>query len=165
MVKVTRKINPNAKFLKQAIKDLQTLEARAGWGAEAKYPKTGTPVAYVAAINEYGDPSHNIPPRPFIRPTKRERGAHWNKIMATEMSRVIKGQTTVRQALETLVLVAAGDIKATIRTITEPELKDSTVAARARKLASGKITESLKKPLIETKYLFNSLTGVVEKKK
>ncbi len=37
----------------------------------------GTPVATVAAANEYGDPGHNRPPRPFFRQMIQAKKAGW----------------------------------------------------------------------------------------
>ncbi|KAG1305014.1 hypothetical protein G6F62_015645 [Rhizopus arrhizus] len=49
---------------------------RVGFLENAKYPD-GTPVAMVAAINEFGRPDHNQPPRPFFRRMIEEKHKGW----------------------------------------------------------------------------------------
>ena len=44
------------------------LVAQIGFPSGQHYPD-GTNVAYVAAIQEFGAPAVNIPPRPFMQPT------------------------------------------------------------------------------------------------
>jgi hypothetical protein len=52
-----------------------------GFFEDATYPD-GTPVALVAAVNEYGAPSRGIPPRPFMRTTIAENSGHWGSDVA-----------------------------------------------------------------------------------
>ncbi|OOF43038.1 hypothetical protein BKK51_12205 [Rodentibacter trehalosifermentans] len=63
-----------AKELKKRLADFregQGKAARVGVIAQQHY-NDETPVAYVAAIHEYGSESNNIKPRPFFRPTISE---------------------------------------------------------------------------------------------
>jgi len=49
-----------------------------GFLAGATYPD-GTSVPLVAALNEFGVPSHNQPPRPFIRNMIAKEQDHWGE--------------------------------------------------------------------------------------
>jgi len=53
-------------------------EGKLGWDESAVYPN-GTKTAQVAAIMEFGDPSHNIPSRSYMRSTIIEKNAEWKK--------------------------------------------------------------------------------------
>lgn len=59
---------PGLDKLNFALKNLEGKVAKVGWVKKTSYD-TGTPVAYVASINEFGVPGKNIPARPFMRPT------------------------------------------------------------------------------------------------
>jgi len=134
--------------------------ASVGWFPGAKYPD-GTQVAYVATIHEFGSPAQGIPPRPFVRPTVAGQQKVWAGIMADGVRAVISGRASSGDVLEGVGLQAAGDIGKTIANLTSPPLKPATVAARARRYADGKITNSLTKPLNDTGLMQASLTHTV----
>ena len=68
---VTRTHNDHiAKVLEQ----LQHREIQVGFFETAVYPD-GTPIAYVAAIQEFGHGA--IPPRPFLRPAAADNKDKW----------------------------------------------------------------------------------------
>lgn len=54
---------------------------RVGIVEGATYPD-GTPVALIAALNEYGVPSHGQPPRPAIRRMIRDKSPEWPAAIA-----------------------------------------------------------------------------------
>jgi len=54
----------------------QKTEARAGFLESATYPD-GTPVAMVAALNNYGAPEAGIPARPFFSDMIRAKSGRW----------------------------------------------------------------------------------------
>lgn len=139
-------------------------DAKVGWFPTAVYPN-GTPVAYVALIQEMGAPAVHIPPRPFIKPTVNEQRAAWAAILRNGAKAVIKGKFTAHQVLEGVGIQAAGDIRKTISAIVSPPLAESTVKARARRLASHEITPTLAKPLIDTGLMLSSATNAVGPKK
>ena len=65
--------NPNAfKNLEVNLAQLGNSEAKVGWFENAKY-SDGTPVAYIASIQEFGYPEGNIPPRLGMRFTAASR--------------------------------------------------------------------------------------------
>lgn len=88
-------------------------EAKVGFFAGQNYPD-GTPVAYVAAIQEFGSPENGIPPRPFMRPTVQDKQGEWSAQIAGGMRKVIKGQMSADDVLDAVGDAAAGDIVKTI---------------------------------------------------
>lgn len=136
MGRVTRNTVPSQTFL-AACKEMGEFNSKVGWLEGKNYPD-GTSVAYVATIQEFGDPSHNIPPRPFMRTTIVERQKEWAALMARLSARVVTGKMTVYQAYEGLGLQAAGDVRLTISQIQDPPLSPITIAIRARLKQDGR---------------------------
>ena len=146
---------PSAATLSVALKELDGLVGKTGYFDTATYPD-GTPVAYVAAIHEYGYAAGGIPPRPTMRPTAAEKGAQggaWAQVAAKGAKACLNGLTTPAAALEALTLVAAGDVGKAIVALTAPPLKPRTIAAKG-----------FAKPLVDTGQMLQSVTGVVERK-
>jgi hypothetical protein len=135
--------------LEGIVKGYDKLEAKVGWFNPEQ--------AFIAYIHEFGAPSVNIPPRPFIRPTVAEQQNNWVKIIAGGVKAGVNAETV----LEGVGLQAAGDIKKTIANLWVPPLKESTVKARARRYAKKGITGSLRKPLMDTKIMYNSCINVL----
>lgn len=157
--------------LKVALKELDGVTAKTGWFETEHYPD-GTPVAYVAAIQEFGAmvgtkaaasayqsgdapgrPVTFIPPRPFMRPTVAEQGDKWVAQLGEGAKDVLAGKSTASKVMEKVAIGAAGDIAKTIRKVTEPPLAKSTIARKG-----------FSKPLIDSGQMARSVTGVVEKK-
>lgn len=148
---------PGYERLQNLLKALKPMEARVGWFESAKYPE-GIQVAYVAAIQEFGDPGHNIPARPFMRPTIRKEQGNWALLVRYESGKLLSGEADLNYVLDRLGLQASGDIKVKITQITSPKLADATIAERKRKMADTKAEGNLTKPLVFTAYMLNSLT-------
>jgi len=169
--------SPNAlKDLEQRIAGLSGVETKAGWFKSAVYPD-GRPVATVAAGNELGIPSRSIPPRPFMRPTATDKKPEWQDKSVVLVKRVVAGQMTAFNAMDTLGQIAADDIAVTIAGITSPPLSPITLGARKYKQQGKKVTGAtigeiagkLKagtldvsgvstKPLIDSKKMIDTLT-------
>lgn len=162
-MKVERDKNSFLTKLPALLKSLDGKVGKVGWFKEQKYnDKNGTPVAYVATIQEYGYAPKNIPARPFMRPTIAAKQNEWKAIAQQGAEQIVKGNQTVNGVLELLGQKAAGDIKRTITRITEPPLSPKTIAARRAKRSDHNTIGLLTKPLIDTGYMLNSLTNVVE---
>lgn len=142
------------------LKELKNAEVRVGWFDTAEYPD-GTKVAQVAVVQEYGDPEHKIPPRPFMRPTIRTKQSEWKAAFDILAQKIAKNEITMAQALEQMGGKAAGDVRKKISTIWSPPLADSTIEARKRQRANKTKVGNLNKPLVDQKYLINTLTHVV----
>ena len=160
-MKVTRVLTPAGKNLEQALKQLEDKVGKVGWFEKSKY-EDGTPVAYVATIQEYGYPEGNIPPRPFMRPTIAEKQGEWTKIIESGSRAVLNGKAQAKDVLEAVGLKAAGDIRKKISTITAPPLSPRTIEARRAKRADKKTIGLLTKPLIDTGIMLGTLTNTVE---
>ena len=138
-----------------SIAELPKKRAAVGFFDTAVY-LDGTPVAYVATIQEFGH--GNIPPRSFMRSTVSEQREAWQNTLAQGARRVLADKLTVDQMLEAFGMQAAGQIKEKIASIMAPGLADVTIAARLRR------NNTSTKPLVDTGYLISSVDSKVESK-
>ena len=113
-----------------------------GFLENATYPD-GTPVATVAAIQNFGAPAANIPARPFFSNMIRDNAAGWpSKFLA-----VLRGaDMDVPRALALMGEGIRGQLIESIQNTNAPPLADATIARK------GFI-----KPLIETGHMWNSI--------
>lgn len=162
MPKVTRKAGPGEERLRVAVNELHGLTGKVGWFPSSHYPD-GTPVAYVAAIQEHGYPAGGIPPRLGMRDTADANRVIWAGVAHKGAKAVLMGTTSAYAVMETLVLKASGDMRKHIAQVTSPPLKPATIADRLRERANKKEVGALDKPLVFSGELIDSLTGVVEK--
>lgn len=142
------------------LRDFEGLRAKVGWLPSAHYAD-GTPVASVAIVQEFGSAVHRIPARPFIRTTFAEQKGNWANLLLSSAKQVEAGSLGAQQVLEGVGLQAAGDIRKKITQIWHPPLAESTVEARAARTASGKVTPSLTKPLVDTGHMLATCTSEV----
>lgn len=181
MARVAQKPGPGRAPLVTAIKRLDGERGKVGWFESAKY-EDGTPVAYVATIQEYG--FGPIPPRPFMRPTAEEKQKTWTRNAADISRAIVRGQVS-DGLMETLGSKAAGDVRKYISKITSPALSPitlylrrkrkegakitgKTVGEAAKAVADGQVTQasaSEAKPLNDTGYMLATLTHTVERTK
>jgi hypothetical protein len=162
-MRVIRQKGDGAKKLEKLLNDIDKKVGKVGWFDTAKYPN-GTSVAYVAAIQEFGVPEKNIPPRLGMRTTIKLNAGVWRDTTNRLVKKMLKDDLPVDYVFETIGLKAAGDFKKTIKNVVDPPIKEKTIEARQRKYADKKTEGLLSKPLIDTKILFNSLTNIVETK-
>lgn len=144
-----RREGPGTAKVLAAIKGLDGLEGKTGWFETAHYPE-GTPVAYVATIQEFGTP--RIPARPFMRPAVADHGGEWIELLADGAKASLNGGPAPEQVLEMVTLAAAGNVAEKIQAVTSPPLSPVTVARKGSA-----------KPLIDTGQMVQSVTGKVEK--
>ena len=133
----------------------------------------GTPVAMVAAIQEYGAPKAGIPPRPFFRTMIAKHKAEWPKAVAA----LLKANdydvvTTLKKTGEAI----SGQLRQSIVDTNAPPLSPVTlmlrkmfgnhperirardVAEARRRVAAGESYEGVSvKPLVWTGNLLNSV--------
>ena len=132
----------------------------AGFLDTPKY-SDGTPVATVAIQNEFGNPSKNIPSRPFFRNAIKANEQKWGEVAGRLIESAIEGKILESQALEQLGSMIKGDIQESIIDGDFEQLKKSTLVARqSRKRTAGVAN----KPLIDTSHMMRSVDYVVEKK-
>jgi len=150
--------------IERAISEMKPLAVRIGWFPSARYDdEHKTPVASVAAQNEYGNPTDNIPARPFIRPAIANNETKWANIGKRGMKAVVNGKATVTQVLEGIGTAAVGDIQHSITQVYSPALKKRTIDARlARRNHSGRLNKtqarSITKPLVDTGLMLASVS-------
>lgn len=141
---------------------LGRFDEKVGWFQSAKYPN-GVPVALVAAVNEFGWPEHNIPPRLGMRATAEASRDAWRQVADMAARGVAKGTMTPQKAMELIGLKAAGDVRKHISEVRQPPLKVATVEARlAGKKQGSVVAITASKPLVRTGHLLNTLTNVTE---
>ena len=137
--------------LERVPEEFEGLVAQVGFPSGKNYPD-GTSVAYVAAIQEFGAPSVNIPPRPFMQPTVAAKKDEWTGIIAKSIPRVVTGRMTATDVLDLVGIKASADIQETISKVTSPPLKPETI----RRKGSAK-------PLIDTGLMVASVRNAVNK--
>lgn len=157
-MKVTRKPGPAAQHLRQMIKDVESKRLAVGFFDTSKYPN-GTPVAYVASIQEFGSPP--IPPRPFMRPAIAANKQEWTDILRKGMKAVIDGRATVEQVYGQVGMRAAGQVSQEISNVFTPPLAAATIAARQAKRKTPGVST---KPLVDTGLMIQSVSSKVEDK-
>ena len=146
----------NSEAIKKMLSELDKKEIRVGFFENSKYTD-GTPIAYVAAIQEFG--YGPIPPRPFMRPAEEANKGKWLKGIAAGVRGVIAGNVTLDHALEQVGMVAAGDVRKAIKAVTAPPLAESTVRARQRRKKGKKAVST--KPLVDTSQMLQAVTSAV----
>lgn len=174
---ITRVTTQEGKTFAKAIQTLEKKVAKVGWFEKSRYPEPpNVPVAYVATIQEFGDPTHNIPPRPFMRTTIASKKTEWADLMKQGVASILKGNTKIENVMDAIGLKAAGDIRKTISLIHEPALSQRTIDARLAKRSSNvsksitvkrlvdnkNMTAGINKPLIDTGLMIATLTNTVE---
>lgn len=98
-----------------------------GWAEGATYPN-GTPVAAIAAIQEYGAPNAAIPARSFFRSMIAARSGEWG----AELGGWLKvNDYDAAKALDAMGTVISADLAESIRDIDAPALSPVTLMLRA----------------------------------
>jgi len=159
--RVERTSGPARKGLNQALSGMGRRQGQVGWFSSSIYPN-GTPVAYVAAIQEFGYPNGNIPPRMGLRGMAKDAQPLWSKAAGYGAKLMVNGTWTIDDALEFIGGVAEGSIRKQIASVISPPLKQSTIDARDRRRASGEpSTATGAKPLVDTGYMLATVTHIV----
>ena len=115
---------------------------KVGFLAGATYPD-GTPVAMIAAIQNFGAPSRGIPPRPFFSNMVRGKGPEWPAAIAGLLkANDYDALRTLQQTGEAV----AGQLRQSIRDTNAPPLAPSTIRRKG-----------FDKPLIDTGHMWNSI--------
>jgi len=122
-------------------------KVKIGFMANATYPD-GKSVALIAAIQEFGAPSRNIPPRPFFRTMVQEKSPEWPSAIRSLLK---ANDYDAKKTLEMTGLAIQGQLQQSIRDWTTPPNAPSTIARKG-----------FNKPLIDTSHMLNSVTYVVE---
>lgn len=148
-MKVKRQGYPES--FRKTMREIEHRHVEVGFFPEATYPD-GTPVAYIAAIHEFGYPQGNIPARSYFRPTVDKESDNWGRQFAGAMAGAIKGEVEFTGALEMIGGMAAGDVAKTMKQLTRPPLSEETIRRKGHS-----------KLLVDSGTLFQSITHKVSK--
>ena len=113
------------------------------------HPKTGESEATVAAINEFGVESLNIPERPFMAQTARETQV--GVALAAELNRNIKSQRSPF-SWNKIGKFYANEVKATIEGFSDPPNAPLTISLKG-----------FDNPLVETGHMMNNVQTRVKR--
>jgi len=115
---------------------------KVGFLAGATYPD-GTPVAMVAAIQDFGAPAVGIPPRPFFRNMVAKKKSEWPKAIGDLLK---ANDYDAYKTLEQTGAAIKGQLQDSIVSTNEPPLKPATIARKG-----------FSKPLIASSHMINSV--------
>lgn len=113
---------------------------------EGKHEEDGTPVAMIAAVHEFGSPSQEIPERPFLRITPVKHREKYVRLNRINLVKMLRGQTTVENALGQLGEMAKGDVQQEIRNGNFAPLKAETIRRKGSSrplIDSGQMVQSV----------------------
>ena len=120
---------------------------KVGFLSGAKY-SNGTPVALIAAIQNYGAPRAGIPPRPFFSNMVKDKQKEWPGALKLALK---ASNYDVAAALNVVGEGIKGQLQQSIKDTNSPPLKPATIRRKG-----------FAKPLISTGLLINSATYKVE---
>lgn len=123
---------------------------RVGFLEGATYPD-GTPVALVAAIQNFGAPARGIPPRPFFTNMIKAKSDGWGDSFARIMA---QPNMTPKRALKIMGQGIEGQLRESIVATNTPPLAPATIARKGG-------TPTAAKPLIDTGHMFDSIDSEV----
>src|SRR5271156_112418 len=113
-----------------------------GFLENATYPD-GSSVPLVAAINEYGAPSRNQPPRPFFRRMIAEKSPEWPGAIASLLA---ANNYDASVTLDKVGAAVKGQLQQSIIDLVSPPLSPVTVKRKG-----------FDKPLVETSHMLKSV--------
>lgn len=127
---------------KAQIRDEYRRRAKANTQGAVAGDAGGLNVAQVAAWNEWGDPAHGRPARPFFRTMIDLNKDHWGQDLADLLK---ANDYNVDKALALMGELMRAELQASIRDGKWPKLAESTEKAKG-----------FDKPLIDTAHMLNS---------
>lgn len=130
------------KALQDIASKLKGRSVRIGFLEGATYPN-GTPVALVAAIQNFGAPSRNIPPRPFFSNMINEHASEW----PAALEAVLKANNyDLERSLAQMGEAIAGQLRQAITDFEGVPLSDLTIRRKG-----------FDKQLVDTGHMLNSV--------
>ena len=121
-------------------------EVKVGFFEDATYPD-GTPVAMIAAIQDFGAPAKNIPPRPFFRTMIKQGETHWGDDLGKIL---VAADYNAATALSRMGENMVGELQTEIRDWSDPPNAPRTIAAKG-----------FNKPLVDTGQMLKSVSREV----
>ena len=136
------------------LKALESRSVEVGFFDTDYYPD-GTPVAYVAAVQEF------VQPRPFFRPATVSQSDAISAMVTSAVSNVAAG-ADVESSLAIVGEVVSGMVKEGIISVTSPALSPVTIYNRQHRKDKQRTTSV--KPLVDTGLMLQSVSSAVVKK-
>lgn len=140
----------DAFLAKLATKVAKGGKVRIGFLEGADYPD-GTPVAMVAAIQNYGAPAAGIPPRPFFSNMVNRESGGWGVKMANILKR---NDYDGEKSLALMGEGIAGQLRQYIVDTNDPPLAPETIRRKGG-------TPTAAKPLVDTGHMLASISSEV----
>jgi hypothetical protein len=137
----------NARLAEIAKSVTKSATLTVGFMEGASYPD-GTSVPMVAAIQEFGAPARNIPPRPFFRNMIAAKAESWPDAVAALLE--INDYDATHALMQTGEAIK-GQLQQSIKDTNSPPLAPATIARKG-----------FDKPLIDTGVMINSIDYKVE---
>ena len=156
-MKVERHPNPH---IDHVVQTLSRNQVAVGFFDTAKYPD-GTPVAYVAAIQEFGNPAGNLPARPFFRNAIAKNKQAFADNSRRGVLAAIEGRIAPEAMLEQLGMMGSSAVQESITDGSYEPLKQSTLDTKQSKKRTDGVSD---KPLIDTAQMLQSVSYAVESK-
>ena len=119
--------------------------------------KAGSEQVLIAATQEFGSKSKNIPSRSYIRATVIKQQAVYKALVKAMAIAIGQGNDNLVNQLKLIMLKVESDIKKTLTALKTPKLKKATIKARTKR--AGGITSD--NPLLDTGILRQSITSTV----
>jgi len=152
--------------LSNLIKDTQQNKTlKVGFLGNKKYPNKGVTTAQTAYAAEFGNAKKNVPPRPFMRPAINKNKEKWSAIATGLYQQVLAGKLRFWTVFDRLGFLVRGDFQKEIKAVNSPPLSEKTVKTRIAKRKRGVDTKSIRKPLVDSGLLFNSVTHSLDSDK
>lgn len=117
-----------AKLAEIAAKVAKGGTLRVGFLETARYPN-GTPVAQVAAIQNFGAPAAGIPPRPFFTKFIEDNSGKWGDALGRLLA---ANDFDVEKAFNLMGMGMVGQLQTAIRDTNSPPLSKVTLLLRER---------------------------------
>ncbi|EHC2531893.1 hypothetical protein K6R57_000413 [Escherichia coli] len=131
--------------LDEVEKQFSNIQLKVGFLEGATYGGV-IPVPMVAATNEFGNPAHNQPPRPFFRNAIAEHEEEWKEQTAL----LIERGDDIEEVFSMLGTIISADIQQSIRSLDSPPLSPVTIARKG-----------FDNPLIDTSNMLYSVSHEV----
>jgi hypothetical protein len=136
-----------AKLRELTEKLAQPATVRIGFLENSRYPD-GTPVAMIAAIQDFGAPRAGVPPRPFFRNMIAARKGEWPAAIAGQLKATgYDVELTLKRTGEAV----AGQLRESIQQTNVPPLKPATIKRKG-----------FSKPLVDTGEMLKSVSYEVK---
>ena len=124
--------------------------------------KTSAPMPLIAYVQEYGEPSHNIPPRPFIVPGIESVKPQITKLLIRGAQRALAGDASAAYDTFTSIgLIGENGIK---QKISDGPFEPLAPATVYRRMHRKKAPRNSDQPLIDTGQLRQAVRYVIRKK-